>query len=245
MKNTKRIIIILLLCISLYGCGIKNANNMVIHSDGSLEYEILVSFDREFIINAMKLSDLSSVDYDDTMVTDDDMMEYIKNNATLRLPFLDGLDIQYYKDENYLGAKYFYEVDDIDKVSTFDTSKVYLSNYTSDEKLVNQKLFNKVGYNYTADFIFDFKNNVNYDQIDYVSKFSIMLPDKSISNNADLVSRDGKLLTWNLDKNTNEVNFTFSLKRDKFYYVLSIVSIILIIIATLYVLLNGRKISND
>lgn len=239
--KVNKLFTILVTIILLTGCTIKNENDMFIDENGNMNYEIIIAFDREFLRNVINMNNFNNDDLIE--ITDDVMKEFVMNDATIRVSYLDGLEKQEYIDNNYIGTKYIYKVDDIDTISDTNDVAVNLGNYQSTEKLINQKLFTKSSYKYSANFIFDLQSNANYEGINYITKFKLTLPGKAIKHNATRVSGDGRTLIWDLSNTTNEVYFSFSLKGNKINYIVCIISIIFVIVTTLAILINKKEVN--
>lgn len=238
MRLVYKSFVILLMIFLFTGCTIKNENSMLIDKEGKMTYEILVAFDRELLTNVININ---NVDNNDSIeVTDDVMKEFVKNDDTMKVPYLDGLEKQEYIDENYIGTKYIYKVDHIDKISTEEKIKINIGDFQSEEKLINQKIFTKSDYQYSANYVFELNNEEDYEDVNYITQFKLTLPGRAISHNATNVSNDGKTLTWNLNDDSQEINFTFSLRENKIYFIISIISIIFVTITAILVVLNRK-----
>ncbi|MDD6272267.1 MAG: hypothetical protein PUA90_01960 [bacterium] len=241
MKVVNKFFTILVMIILLTGCTIKNENDMLIDENGKMNYEIIIAFDREFLRNVINMNNFNNDDLIE--ITDDVMEDFVMNDATMKVSYLDGLEKQEYIDNNYIGTRYIYKVDDIDTISDTKDVVVNLGNYQSTEKLVNQKLFTKSSYQYSANFIFDLQSNASYEGVNYITKFKLTLPGKAIKHNATEVSGDGRTLTWDLSNTTNEVNFSFSLKGNKINFIVCIISIIFVLVTTLAILINRKEVN--
>ena len=240
MRSVGKIIIIFIIILFFTGCAIKNDNTMYISDNGNMTYEIIVAFDKELLSNIININNINNNNI--VEITDDMMINFVQNNAIMALPYLDGLKKEIFIDENYVGTKYIYEVDNIDDISTNEKKTINLGDLKSNKKLTDEKLFSKQGYKYTANYIFDFVEKNEIDKIEYVSSFKVTLPRKSIINNADIVSDDGKTLIWNLNNSDKTVNFSFSLKNSNLSFILGVFSIVFIITTTIIVVINREGI---
>ena len=74
---------------------------------------------------------------------------------------------------------------------------------------------------YVAHFTFepttDTEQNIEIDFSEYITfDYTVQLPNKAISNNATLVSNDGKTLTWNLDLTQDtDIQYEFSFNSEE------------------------------
>lgn len=244
MRGRGKLFIILSILLLLSACTIKDENTMRIDEKGKMNYEILVAFDREVLTNVININNLNNNKL--TKISDSDMLEFINNDEIMNLSYLDGLNKNEYIDENYIGVKYSYSVNDINTISTDKEIKININNIKNNEKLINQKIFTKSNNRYSANYIFNFKEKSKY--INHIIKFKLNLPHKAISHNATSTSKDGKTLIWDLSEDENEINFTFSLNEDNFSfagnifnkaYIIFIIPIILLVV--IIVILVSRK----
>ena len=235
MNKVIKYIILLLAVIFLCSCSIKNDNNLTIKSDGTLEYDVVIAFDKELLNNMISIDNID----DETSITTSEMKDYFKKN--IKDSYLDGLNKEEYSDSNYIGNKYLYRVDDIEKISSDKTDKVIINDYDSEDKLVTKNLFKKIEDVYTANFVYNADDN-DYESVNIVNTFIVKLPTKGFKHNADEVKDHGKTLVWHVDNIKNkEIVFSFKLKSKK--YIISIISIFFdIAIAVMYLLIVKKKV---
>ncbi len=218
MKRIIKYFSLLFLIVILCGCSIKNDNNIVISKDGKIKYDIVIAFDKELLSNMVSINNIS-----EEKNKDKDLKEYFDKN--IKDSYLDGIKKEDYSDKKYIGNKYSYEINNIDEVSSERTDDVIINDYSSDEKLKDKELFKKDKDTYTANFIYNSKNNTDYGNINYVNTFTVSLQNRSKSNNADEVKDNGKTLIWHIDsQEERKINFSFSFKNNK--YIISIISIL-------------------
>lgn len=231
MRLVKKILLIFGIIFLLSGCTIKNQNDMYISENGRMKYDILIAFDREFLTNVINMNNINNSEFSE--INDEMMMDFIDKDDSLKVPFLEGLPKKSFSDEFYIGNIYTYEIDNIDDISTEEEINVNIGNFQSEEKLTNLKLFTKSGYKYSSNLSYI----INSSEVTYISSFTLTLPGKSINNNATSVSGDGKKLTWELNNGENHINFSFSLRESRIYYIFSIIAIVFVLATTIVVLL--------
>ena len=72
-------------------------------------------------------------------------------------------------------------------------------------------MFTKKDNVYVANFLYNLNNKYNYKNVDFINKFTVHLPVKAISSNADEIINDGKTLVWNIRNGESKaIRFNFS-----------------------------------
>ena len=199
MKALKRIILIFI-CFILCACTVRNESTLTINEDGKLKYEVLIAFDKELIESLKKNNIIKS---------DEEIDEYVNNN--IKDNYLNGFIKQEYSDEEYVGNTYTYEVNNIDDVSTTSNVAVILNK----NSVVEKNMFTIKNGVYKANFSYNLKNKYNYENVDFINTFTVNLPRKAISSNADEVLNDGKTLVWNIKNGESKaINFKFSFTNE-------------------------------
>lgn len=199
MKALKKVILIVI-CFILCACTVRNENTLTIDKDGSLKYEVLIAFDKELIESLKKNNIIKS---------DEEIDEYVNNN--IKDNYLNGFIKQEYSDEEYVGNLYTYEVNDINDVSTTKNVAVILNK----NSVVEKNMFTIKNNVYKANFSYNLRNKYNYENVDFINTFTVNLPRKAISSNADEVLNDGKTLVWNIKNGESKaINFKFSFKDE-------------------------------
>lgn len=234
MSYFKKTILIFLMMIMISGCSIKNENNMSIDSSGKLNYQVLLAFDKELLTNVMTINEYPGE------INNESMMDYI--NYNLKVPYLDGLVKKDYYEDNYIGKIFVYKVDNINDISSNKKITINLGDFSSENKLINQKLFYKQGKKYSANFVINLKDG--YENVNYFTLFTVNLPTSASKNNADVITNNGKTLTWKID-NTSEkkIMFDFMLKNYDIYYTIAalIITIIIIVLIIMYIKSSEEK----
>ena len=232
MKDVMKKAILLLACFILCSCTVKNENTLTIEKDGKLKYNVLIAFDKSLIETLIKANIIES---------DDEIDQYVSEN--IKDNYLNGFVESEYNDGEYIGNEYVYEVENIDAVSTDKNISVFLNQ----NSVVETKMFTKKDNVYIANFLYNLNNKYNYRDVDFINKFTVHLPVKAISSNADEILNDGKTLVWNIRNGESKaIRFNFS-----FASVGSDVSAILIIFdalilgAILFLFIKRRKKKNE
>lgn len=220
MRNLKKILIVLLGILLLSGCTLKNTNDMSIDKEGKFDYSLTITLDKD------TLTSIIQTENENTHITDEEMLKYMENG--INYTFLEGLDKEAISDDEFIGYKYTYKVNHIDTISDKKTEQVNLNFYSSKEKLTDLKLFKKINNKYQANFTFNLNENINttnvnnvstksdetinLNKINFIIEFSITLPHKALTHNADTMTNEGKTLNWKIDVNKDKtIKFTFSL----------------------------------
>ena len=208
MRILKSFIVFLSVFFLLCACTIKSDNQMTITEDGKMDYSVLIAFDNE-VIECLNILESQGNNTDSVLSVDDIVNKSIKDS------YLDGFNEEKYTDEDFVGNKYTYRVDNIDSISTDKKSIIYL-NEKSDSNLTEQKLFKKRRDIYTANFVYSLENKNLYDNVDFKNTFVVSLPFKNLNNNADEVKDNGKTLIWHIKNGEKKkINFKFKLYENK------------------------------
>lgn len=206
MKRFSKIMTTLVfVAVLLTGCVKYNAN-MAINSQGNVDVTFIVAFANSLLEedNGVSVSGFS----------EEDKQKYEQK----------GFKVEDYKDANWTGNKISKSYN-IEQVSSPNPVVVELDSYPEEE---TQFLFQSLGdKKYKGHFTIDPNNDDSiqastegmtpeqlesiYASMDY--KYSVTLPSKPISHNADKV--EGNTLTWNIsfDKKT-DIQYEFSLESD-------------------------------
>ena len=256
MKNVKKILLILIGVLLLSGCTFKNTNNMSIDKEGKFDYSFTVTLDKD------TLTTIIQSENENAEMTDEAMLKYMDN---MNYPFLEGLEKTTVSDDEYIGYKYSYNVDHIDKLSDEKTNQVNLNFYSQTQKLKDLKLFKKIDNKYQANFVFNLNNEeiltksdditpsddiatttddkIDLNKINFITEFSVTLPYKALTHNAESMTNEGKTLNWSIDVNKNEtVKFTFSLSHiELIKQIVLIIGSVIILLALMLVIARKKK----
>ena len=144
-----------------------------------------------------------------------------------------------YQEEDYKGYTYTKNVGDIDSITADDASFNLTSDYL---EISESKLFAKNGDNYVSKITFTPAEETEGYQIESNITFTVTLPNKPISHNADSVSEDGKTLTWELTTNSQEtIDFEFNFSSFPLIPVIIGAAALLIIIIVVIVIVAKSK----
>lgn len=260
MKKASNLILVICSLFLLSGC-MKHNVSMTINKDKSMDLEIIYAIDVDQIKSMMN----SIGDINDNDATDDNALEGTSDNETIEDDENDidmsdvnteeeknalekrGYKVVEYNNDGYEGIKATLKIDNIDNVSVEEDLKVKLSDILL-EDFDDDKFFTvKKGFfknTYTANFVYEMNDNtsssapINLSNLDI--KYTVKLPDKSISNNADIV-RDNEL-SWiiSLDKTTN-VEYSFEMLNMTNIYIAGGIGILLVIVIIVVIILISKK----
>lgn len=236
MKKIFKLILIIMTILTFTGCTIKNENTMEISKDGSMKYEVILSYDIETI------KTLLTAEYEKE-ITKEDIKEFVEQ---IDEPSFEGFKKEDYEDKEFIGHKYTYEVKHIDEITSNKNEKVNIY-IDTDEKLKDKKLFykeEKLITKYISNMYYEIIKNEEYNdsQIDYLITYKVTLPYESLSNNADEIKENGKSLTWYIDSTKKEnINFSFSLININLIYKVSISAIIILVLLIITLLISRKK----
>lgn len=236
MKKIFKLILIIMTILTFTGCTIKNENTMEISKDGSMKYEVILSYDIETI------KTLLTAEYEKE-ITKEDIKEFVEQ---IDEPSFEGFKKEDYEDKEFIGHKYIYEVKHIDEITSNKNEKVNIY-IDTDEKLKDKKLFykeEKLITKYISNMYYEIIKNEEYNdsQIDYLITYKVTLPYESLSNNADEIKENGKSLTWYIDSTKKEnINFSFSLININLIYKVSISAIIILVLLIITLLISRKK----
>ena len=227
MKEVFKKIILILICFILCACSVKNDSTLTIDKDGKLRYDVLIAFDKSLIDSLSKT---------DVIKNEEDIDEYVSKN--IKDDYLKGFNKQEYRDEEYVGNKYVYEVNNIDDISTNSNIAVILNG----SSVVDKKMFTKKNDTYIANFLYNLNSKYNYEDIDFENTFTVNLPVRALSSNADQVLNEGKTLIWNIKNGESKaINFKFSFKNVRAFLSIGFIVFDIILITLFIVLIIRRK----
>ena len=256
MKSVKKILLILVGVLLLSGCTFKNTNNMSIDKEGKFDYSFTVTLDKD------TLTTIIQSENENAEITDEAMLKYMDN---MNYPFLEGLEKTTVSDDEYIGYQYSYNVDHIDNISDEKTNQVNLNFYSQTQKLKDLKLFKKIDNKYQANFVFNLNNEeiltksdditpsddiatttddkIDLNKINFITEFSVTLPYKALTHNAESMTNEGKTLNWSIDVNKNEtVKFTFSLLHiELIKQIALIIGSVIILLALMLIIARKKK----
>lgn len=183
-----------------------------------------------------------------------------------------GYKVEPYEHDSMKGFHITKSIDNIDKYSSEDDVKYYLSGILNEEETdvnifkVKKGLFKNTYY---ADFDFDASDSglsdneaeeptddedlTDEDLSDITSSlmsnldlsFNVNLPYKALTNNASSVSEDGKTLSWSLSSNSvDNITFSFSLYNTGNILICIIILILLIGIIVFIIKKKGSSKNN-
>ena len=225
-KGVKYLAALLMTVFLLTGCATESKYGMTITESGEVELEIIKTADDEIIDAELNMSqgftnsDNDDEELEDSELEDEEEEEEKEVTDEERWEFLEQQETNVdssFKKEKYTtddmkGYKFTKNIGKLSDLSTSSSStRVDIVEYVKSLSS-SSKLFVKDGEKYKSNIKFEVDSSSSSSQgADYTYIFTLTLPEKPTSNNADEVSSDGKTLTWNIEKNT-DIEFEFNFK---------------------------------
>ena len=234
MNRIKRFLLVLVTICLLSGC-VKNNITTTINKDKSmnLEVEVFVRDEsKELLDSKIDITDLESRGFKIASISQGD--------------------------SGYIGYRISKKFDSIDKLSngnknTVDITDILEKNFEFEKLFVKQSTFFKDTY--TANLVYSADKLKNrYSLYGYSGeeipeevelKYTLVIPNKVIQNDADDISVDKKYLTWNLSTTEDsKINYTFEIINTTHIILLGAGAVILVIlIIVLLIVLKKKKAS--
>ena len=237
----------LLLCccvLLLSGCGIKANYVAVINKDKSMDVNIIMAYDDEFIETMLSFESGSEGDVE---YTEEQKWQFIEESFSEEEDFESkGYSKSRYDQDGYKGYSYTVKINNIDEV-TGDAEKYDI--FGSSENINETKMFKKDGNNYVANIEFESNEEVESGEsynlgLDF--KYIVTLPNKPISHNATSVSEDGKTLTWDLSSNaTTSIEYEFNFGNNMLLYFIIGGAVGICVIGAIVILATNMKKSKN
>ena len=236
---------LLLLCgvaLILSGCAVKGDFELGISSDKNVDFGMTIAYDDELIETFMSMGSIDETS-EETEYTDEQKWEFVENlfvSEDGSTPESLGFTGERYQEEDYKGYTYTKNVGNIDSITADDASFNLTNDYL---EISESKLFAKNGDNYVSKITFTPAEETEGYQIESDITFTVTLPNKPISHNANSVSEDGKTLTWELTTNSQEtIDFEFNFSSFPLIPVIIGAAVLLIIIIVVIVIvIKGKK----
>lgn len=238
----KKILLTLGILFLLNGC-VKTTTTQTINKDKSVNFETIVLISNKFNYK----EELAKINQ--TELTKD---KYIISEVD---------------EDRYKGIKISKQYKNIDAISSEKGNEVILSDLLKgkmDDTImfkVNKSFFKN---EYTANMKYKLRSEIyNYESKNPIEssneiislqgemkyKYIVKLPYEALSNNANIVSKDGKTLTWTLTANDDsEINYSFTLLNLKNIYIVAGIGLIIllaIIILVIVLISKMRKRHKD
>lgn len=241
MKNIKKILLFTLVTFVLTGC-VSVKMNTEINSNKSFNFTYQIAIDTSAYENQEEITAAKNL---------------FKLDEQSKKVFIDaGYSVFPYKDGTWEGNTMSKAFSNIDNVVSENEQFDVLAFVNA---AVDNGMFTRKENIYKANWVFDFSKIEVREDTDQINEkfnmvYTVTLPEKSLSNNADTVSEDGKTLTWNIkfeDKRTVEYEFKFAEsvstqeKEEKsnnnvIYYVLG-GGVLLVLLAVVVVFQKKKK----
>lgn len=254
IKSIIRNMLVIGLCLTMTTGCMKANLEMEIRADKSMSVSLISAFSDE-ILKLAEENDADSSNFN--MIDEKEKEKYLER----------GYVVEEIKENGYTGVKIQKNIKNIDEISNRETSNNSIKNIFEDNP--QKQYYFVVNYGFfknhykavfkTDEMTEDVPDTSEYDESSYddlglnaeelkeltnsmESKFVLTLPNKPISNNADIVSEDGKTLTWNFiqDNPKSTIEFEFELiNRGSTYS--TIIGISLLILLFLIILFTSSK----
>lgn len=236
---------LLLLCgvaLILSGCAAKGNFELGISSDKNVDFGMTIAYDDELIEVLMSMGSTDATS-EVTEYTDEQKWEFVDTlfvSEDGSSPESLGFTGERYQEEDYKGYTYTKNVGNIDSITADDASFNLISDYL---EISESKLFAKNGDNYVSKITFTSAEETEGYQIESNITFTVTLPNKPISHNADSVSEDGKTLTWELTTNSPEtIDFEFNFSSFPLIpVIIGAAALLIIIIVVIVIVAKGKK----
>jgi hypothetical protein len=235
MKKYAGIIFTLILSTMLLtGCSFKREDALTINKDKKVNYSFVITMDDELIDMAIRTE---KEDVED--ISEDMRWKYVDNELTT---LYQNWNKEKIDNDGIKGYKFTSpgEVDIDELVSDNFEGRYELG---SAPTFKEGKLFTKKDDVYTSFFKIDIDEELesNFNNQDQISiKLVVELPNKSISNNATDVSKDGKTLTWNITKST-DIDFSFKFEKNNYMVIAIIGGICLLALSLVFILIKNKN----
>lgn len=223
MKNLKKLLLCGLVVFTLTGCMAKQQETVKIDKDKNVTFKISISMDDEMLNNILKIVNANP----ETDISDESKWEYLTSVADR----YENWNKEKIDKDGYKGYVLTYNtkvhLDDLLMADEVNARYVFLSN----PDISGSTLFKKDGDKYNSVMSVappdEYKSYIDGDISKYLDmKFSIILPNKPISSNADEISKDGKTLTWKITENKN-IDLSFKVeKANIIVYIITILSFV-------------------
>ena len=219
MKKFKGLLVAIFAVILLAGCGMQTSMDMKVTSDKKVNFGMKILMDDEMIDAFLSMQN-NSYDTDTTKTyTDAERKAYLEENMCgEESTTLEGSSCKVITEGKYKGVELYAEGIDIEDLT--GTGEEVDMGEMMNSGLSEGKFFKKSGDVYSSNMKFtsdsmdssasDYSSSID----EYTFTFSITLPNKAISNNADKVSSDGLTYTWKIDaldvSTVKDIDFSFS-----------------------------------
>ncbi len=215
MKRLSKFITLLFVMLIITGC-VRQKVSMEISKNGEISVSAIIAY----------------ADSTGRSVTEEERAQYKAS----------GFKIEEYEADDYKGVKLSKKYK-ISEVSSDSTVSLSLKNLLVTEK---PKMFQKVGdKKYKANFILDATVESGQTGSGADISYTVTLPSKPISHNADKV--DGNTLTWTADLgDVKNINYEFSLSGSSnvLWIILGIIGVAIIAIIVVVVVMNNKNKNN-
>ena len=189
MKRLLTLTIILISALILLSGCVSVDYQITINSDGTGKISYIYTFDKTF------LNSTSSNTTDNSASSSQSIIDNMKTTAEGN-----GFTVEDYSDSSVQGIKATKDVNDV--TSDLALSNLFGNNIQDSPDNNIHITSGAFSISYSQDASFDLTSMKSISPQNASLKYSVTLPVKAETNNADEVSNDGKTLTWNLKPGT-------------------------------------------
>ena len=238
MKKLRKIMFSLIAVVILVsGCAAKQYEVVKIDRDKGVSLKTTIAMDDELLESILKIS---SGD-ESTQITDEMKWNYLD---TVVEKYSDWTKEKYEQD-GFKGYTITYKdkinLDDLATTEDVEARYIYMSN----NEVKDSHLFKKTNDVYKS--IIKVEPPEEYEALynneskgNFEMTFTLILPNRSINNNADNITRDGKTLTWNI-KEAKDIDVEFKIEKTSIVTYIIIALIIVAFIVSLVFMLKRKK----
>lgn len=238
MKKLRKVLFsIFAVIILVSGCAARQYDVVKIDRDKGVYLKTTIAMDDELLENILKIS---SGD-DSTNITDEMKWNYLDSVVEKYTDW----NKEKYEQDGFKGYTITYKdkinLDDLSTTDDVDARYIYLSN----NEVKDSHLFKKTNDTYKS--IIKVQPPEEYEALynsesqgSFEMTFTLILPNRAISNNADNISRDGKTLTWNV-KEAKDIDVEFKVEKTNIFVYIIIVLIVIAFIVSLVFMIRRKK----
>lgn len=235
MKRLSKLITVIFMALLLTGCAMKVNYNIEVTKDKKVTLGMLIAYDDDLLDNIISNNKgLNTKTY-----TNEERWNYLEENLRNNDSYKN-FKSEKYEEGNFKGYIFYTDKININDVSSEEKADRF--NLSSDFELLDEKvLFIKDGKKYISNIKVS-ENDTGQEKeykdrlgTNLEAKVIVILPVKSISNNATSVSTDGKTLTWELKNNgTENIDFEFQFSGFPWLLILFVISAVTFTILIIY-----------
>ena len=237
MKIFKKIITILMIVVLLSGCAAKKYDDMSIDKKKNVTFKTTIMMDDELLDSILKISSADQ----SRVTTDEDRWNYLDSVVSKYTEW----NKEKYQDGSFKGYVLTYKNQiNLDDISTSDdaSGRYVLSSNTdfSDSHMFIKKdnIYKTMIKVMPPDEYSALHNNESQGEFEMI--YTLELPNKSISNNADKVSWNGKTLSWYV-QGSRDIDVEFEVKKTSILTYIIVGLIVIIFVISIVFMIKRKK----